>query len=369
MPTVGAVCAYLEQIAPPAAAAEWDNVGLLLGDRDAEAQRILTCLTVTPEVVAEAIEVGAQLVVTHHPILFRPTKRLTSDTPDGRLLLPLARAGIAVYSPHTAFDNCAGGINDLLAIRLGLLAVGPLRQRVGPGRCKVVVFVPDKDLARVSDALFAAGAGRIGQYSECSFRLAGTGTFFGSEQTNPSVGSRGRREEVSEWRLEAVCPEDAVEAVVAAMRRAHSYEEPAYDVYPLRPMAPGAGEGRIGHLPQPLPLGQLAQQLKDGLKAGAVQVVGERSRPVKSLALACGAGGEFLRDAIGARADVLVTGEARFHDMLSARAHGLALLLPGHYATERLGVEDLARRLTAKWPDLEAWASRRECDPAHWVGP
>src|SRR5205085_5861888 len=169
-------------------------------------------------------------------------------TPEGRLVLSLAQAGVAVYSPHTAFDSTCGGINDLLAQRLGLLDVTALRPGTGAPQCKVVVFVPDSDLARVSDALFAAGAGHIGQYSQCSFRLAGTGTFFGSDATHPTVGEKGRREEVSEWRLEAVCPEAGVEAVIAAMRKAHSYEEPAYDVYPLWPAPAATGEGRLGRL-------------------------------------------------------------------------------------------------------------------------
>ena len=151
------------------------------------------------------------------------------------MLLPLLRHGVAVYSPHTAFDNCPGGINDGLAKRLGLTDVKPLRKRDGRRECKLVVFVPDSDLAKVSDAVFAAGAGVIGQYEQCSYRLAGTGTFFGTDATNPTVGAKGRREEVSEWRLEVVVPEGKVDAVVAAMRTAHSYEEPAYDVYPLRP--------------------------------------------------------------------------------------------------------------------------------------
>src|SRR5262249_50758699 len=159
----------------------------------------------------------------------------TADAAEGRALLGLARAGVAVYSPHTALDNAPGGINDLLARKLGLVGVGPLRGRDGPGQVKLVVFVPDKDLGKVSDALFAAGAARIGAYTECSFRLAGTGTFFGTESANPTVGEKGRREEVSEWRLEVVCPERAVAEVAGAMRRAHSYEEPAFDVYPLRP--------------------------------------------------------------------------------------------------------------------------------------
>src|SRR3954447_5365229 len=163
MLTVEAVVQYLERLAPPPLAADWDNVGLMLGERAAEVRRVMPCLTVTPESAAEAAEANAQLVVTHHPILFRGIKRLTDATPEGRMLLALARAGVAVYSPHTAFDNTAGGINDLLAGKLGLTAVGPLRQQAGPPRVKVVVFVPDKDLGRVSDALFAAGAGHIGQ--------------------------------------------------------------------------------------------------------------------------------------------------------------------------------------------------------------
>ena len=227
MPTVAAVCAHLDHFAPPDLAAEWDNVGLLFGDGMADVRRLLTCLTVTPAVVAEAVAEKADLIVTHHPILFRGAKRLSTATADGRLLWPLARAGIAVYSPHTALDNASGGINDSLARRLGLTNVSPLRRHDGERRCKVVVFVLDSDLQRVSDAMFAAGAGVIGQYEQCSFRLAGTGTFFGTENTNPTVGTKGRREDVSEWRLEVVCPEATLSGVMTAMRSAHSYEEPA----------------------------------------------------------------------------------------------------------------------------------------------
>jgi dinuclear metal center YbgI/SA1388 family protein len=353
----------MEQFAPLELAADWDNVGLLLGDLAAPVERLMTCLTVTPEVVAEAVAERVQCIITHHPMLFHAVKRLTAATSEGQMLLALIRAGVAVYSPHTAFDNTAGGINDALARRLGLMEVGPLRRRQGPGRCKVVVFVPDADLTRVSDAMFEAGAGHIGQYSQCSFRLAGTGTFFGSETTNPTVGQKGRREEVSEWRLEVICLEEAVERVLASMRRAHSYEEPAYDVYPLRPKASHLGEGRVGRLSQPTPLHSLAQMVKTQLNANVVHMVGEPARPVERVAIVCGAGGEFLTDALKAAADVFLTGEVRFHDSLNAQAGGLALLLPGHYATERCGVEDLAGRLQEQWPGLTVWASRRERDP------
>ena len=363
MLTVAAAVDYLNQFAPLGLAADWDNVGLLLGDRAAAVQGIMTCLTVTPESAAEAVESGAQLIVTHHPILFRSVKRVTTDSPEGRVLLTLIRAGMAVYSPHTAFDNTHDGINELLARRLGLLDVTALRRHDGPRQCKVVVFVPDADLVCVADAMFAAGAGHIGQYRECSFRLAGTGTFFGSDAANPTVGQKGRREEVPEWRLEAVCPEDLVEPVVAAVRRTHSYEEPAYDLYPLRPTLSALGEGRCGRLPQTTTLGNLARAVKLGLSATVVQTVGDPDRKLERVAIVCGAGGEFLNDAVRVRADVLLTGELRFHDCLAAQAQGLALLLPGHYATERCGVEDLAVRLQKQWPEVRVWASQSERDP------
>jgi dinuclear metal center YbgI/SA1388 family protein len=366
MPTVATVCAALDRFAPPALAADWDNVGLLFGDANSAVTRVMTCLTVTPAVVAETIDEKVELVVSHHPILFRGAKRLSTASTEGRLLWPLARAGVAVYSPHTAFDNTDGGINDSLARRLGLTNVRPLRSKEGERRCKVVVFVPDSDLQKVSDAMFAAGAGVIGQYEKCSFRLAGTGTFFGTENTNPTVGEKGRREDVREWRLEVVCPEGILAGVLSAMRRAHSYEEPAFDVYPLKPLPGSGGEGRVGELARAVPLRELAATVKRELAAGGVPVVGDPDRPVTRIAIACGAAGEFLSDAVKAKADVFLSGEMRFHDYLSAETQGIALVLPGHYATERPAVEELAGRIGEDFPDVTVWASRRERDPVTW---
>lgn len=365
MPTVAEVRAALEAFAPPSLAASWDNVGLLLGDPARPADHVLTCLTLTPAVAEEAVEVGANLIVTHHPILFRGAKRLTPDTTDGRVVLTLARAGVAVYCPHTAFDDCPGGINDQLAMAIGLQNVRPLR----PSRadeCKIVVFVPDADLAKVSDAMFEAGAGRIGEYRECSFRLAGTGTFYGGETTQPTVGSRHRREEVGEIRLEVVCPRSKVEAVVAAMRSAHSYEEPAFDVYSLVGVRTAGGSGRIGELPAPVALGGVAERLGQRLGA-SVGVAGDHNRPIQAVAVACGAAGEYLEDASRSKADLFVTGEMRFHDLLAAQAAGIALALPGHFATERFAVEWLAEWLTKELAGVRATASRRDVDPLTWI--
>jgi dinuclear metal center YbgI/SA1388 family protein len=354
--------AQLAPLAPLDLAAEWDNVGLLLGDPDTDVRRVLTCLTVTPEVVAEATDERADLIIAHHPILFNSVKQLTAAGIEGRMVLTLARFNVAVYSAHTAYDNASGGINQQIAARLQLTDILPLR-RHSVQQCKIVVFTPDKDLTSVSDALFEAGAGVIGQYHDCSYRLAGTGTFFGTESTNPTVGAKGRREEVSEWRLEVVCPEERLEAALAALRRAHSYEEPAFDVYPLWPSQSCVGEGRVGKLPRPVPLAELAQTVQERLQTAAVEFVGDPARQVERVAIACGAGGTLLSDALATGADVLVTGEMRFHDYLRAQARGAGVVLAGHYGSERFAMETLAQSLQALLPELQVWVSQRERDP------
>lgn len=363
MTTLADVCRSLEALAPLHLAAEWDNAGLLVGDRNASVERVMACLTVTPAVADEAIRERAQLIVSHHPVLFRPTQKLVASSSEGGMLLRLIAAGVAIYSPHTAWDNAPGGVNDGLARRLGLTDIVPLRPIEVAASCKIVVFVPDADLGKVSDALFAAGAGVIGQYSQCSYRIAGTGTFFGSDAANPTIGEKGRREEVAEWRLEVVCPASRVNEVVRAMRRAHSYEESAFDVYPLRGDGSRFGSGRIGNLPEPTTLGELARRTQTALQSASMQIVGDPNRTVRRIALACGAAGEFLKDAQRAGADAFLTGELRFHDALAAEASGVSVLIPGHYATERPGVEDLAAEIASRHPDLKVWASKVEADP------
>jgi len=362
MPTVADLAAALNAFAPTLTAADWDNVGLLLGDPATPVTRVMTCLTLTPDVAAEAVAEKAELIVSHHPILFRGAKKLVAGKDDADVVLPLARAGVAVYSPHTAFDNCPGGVNDILCRRLGVRNAVPLRPREGPREFKLAVYVPDSDLAKVSDALFAAGAGVIGKYEQCSFRVPGKGTFFGTDATNPAVGQKGRREEADEWRLEVVVPEAKVSAAVRAVRAAHSYEEPAFDIYQLR-AGTGGGEGRVGELEVPATLGELANRARTELGAASVQVVGDLSRTVRKVAVACGAAGEFLVDSIRAAADVFITGELRFHDALTARTVGVGVIVPGHYATERPAVEELAAKLAADHPGVTAWASRVERDP------
>ncbi len=363
MTTVADVARWLDDFAPQRLAESWDNVGLLWGDPGAEVTRVMTCLSVTARTALEAIHERAELIVSHHPVLFKAVQQVRADRPETVMLWNLARAGVAILSPHTAFDNTVGGINDGLARRLGLNDVGPVRPSPAPTSFKVVVFTPESEREAVLSAAFAAGAGRIGAYNECSFAIPGQGTFFGTEGANPTIGQVGRRETVGELRVEIVSPADRLAAVLAAVRAAHSYEEPAIDVYPLYVPPRGPGIGRLGRLPERRSLQEFAALVARTLGARGLHVVGETTRMVERVAIACGAGDEFLHDAARAGADVLLTGEARFHRALEAEALGIGLIIAGHHATERPGVEDLASRIADAIPELTVWASRREDDP------
>lgn len=363
MLTLAQVMEHLEHIAPLYLAESWDQVGLMIGQPTATIERLMTCLTITPDVVEDAIQKKAQLIVSHHPVMFKPVKRLTTQQPEGRLLLPLLKEGIAVYSAHTAYDNAVAGINAQWAQRFGLAEVRPLVKAATTPQCKIVVFVSASDVAKISTALFAAGAGQIGQYDSCSFRLAGTGTFRGNENSNPTLGKKGHFEEVEEFRLEVLCPTSQLEHAITAVRQAHSYEEPAIDVYPLHNMAQGPGVGRLGRLPRSLPLKDLLNYWKNTFRLSWLQWVGDPDRIINTVAIVCGSGGSLLQAAIEAKADLFFTGELRFHDMLAAKAAGLCLALPGHFVTERSGMEIMARQLQERLPALTIWTSVAEHDP------
>ena len=369
MTTVADLAAWMERFAPQRLAESWDNVGLLLGDPKDRVDRVMTCLTVTPATADEAIACGASAIVSHHPVLFKGTKMLRADRTETGFLWRLARAGVAVLSPHTSFDNTAGGINDGLARRFGLVDVGPLRALPAEEQYKVVVFAPVAERDAILAAAFGAGVGGIGHYSECSFSGDGIGTFRASLAAHPTIGvAGGDRAAVAEARIELLCPAASRAAVLAAIRAAHSYEEPAIDVIRLEIGTPATiGAGRIGRLAAAEPLGRLAARVARILAAPATQYTGNPDRPVARVALCCGAGDEFLGDARRQGADVYITGEARYHRALEAEAWGLGLIVAGHHATERPGVEDLAGRIASEFPGLEVWASRDERDPLRAV--
>lgn len=261
---------YVRELAPLELAEDWDNVGLLIGSEDDAISSAMTCLTLTPDVAAEAIRQHAQLIVTHHPVLFRAVKQLTAATSEGRMLLDLIRAGIAVYSPHTSWDSAQSGINRQLAQLLGLRAVQPLRPK------------------------------------------------------SPAVTEEG--------------------TVTASI-----------------------GAGRFGDLPQAMSLGDFVEFSKRQLGVAATQFVGDSEREVRRVGVACGAAAEFIRDAARVGCDVFLTGEARFHSCLEAQTLGIALVIPGHYATERPAMARLAGFLKAQFPELNAWPSEVETDPVQWA--
>jgi dinuclear metal center YbgI/SA1388 family protein len=357
------VLAALEALAPLALSESWDNTGLLWGRRETNVTRVLTCLTLTPDVAAEVIETKAQLVVTHHPILFKPVQRLTDADGQGRMLLTLAAHGVSIYSPHTAWDNAPRGINQQLAERLGLVDIAPLRPQPCSAGYKVVTFVPATAVEAVRQALWSAGCGTIGQYDCCSFQSAGSGTFLGDLGTNPTIGTAGLLETVDEWRLEVVCPKSRLTAALAALRAAHPYEEPAIDVYPLADQPGTAGAGRRGTLTMPCSLREFAARVRQQLSAHGLQYVGDPQRPISRVGIACGSAGEFWTDAQRGGCDVLLTGETRFHTALEVREHHFALITAGHDATERFAMPQLAELLSQRCPGIVAFASQIEADP------
>lgn len=353
----------LETLAPPLLAESWDNTGLLLGDRTTDVQRAMTCLTLTPDVVAEAIARNVQLVVTHHPLMFKPIQRVTADTLDGQTLWNLSRHGIAVYSPHTAWDNAPLGINQQLAELFDLKEISPLRRQMVSSGYKLVTFVPAESLESVQQALWESGCGEIGNYSRCSFFTPGQGSFWGNADTNPAVGQSGQLERVEELRLEVICPKSCLSKALSAIRMAHAYEEPAVDVIPLEPQPSTHGAGRQGMLGKPVTLSELVAMVRERLNATAVQFVGDPHGKISRVGMACGAAAEFWKDAQHAGCDVLLTGESRFHGAIEVRDAGFSMILAGHYSTERFGMERLATLMAEHCPGLTVTASQWEHDP------
>jgi dinuclear metal center YbgI/SA1388 family protein len=349
----------MEALAPPRYAAAWDNVGLLVGDRGAGLTRVLLTIDCTREVLDEARRERADAIVAYHPPIFAAVKRFVA----GSVAFEAARAGIAVYSPHTALDAADGGTNDVLADALGMTARAPLQiAAAADAELKLVTFVPESHVEAVSRAVFAAGAGHIGRYSACSFRAAGTGTFFGEEGASPVVGQAGRLEEAAELRLETVVPVGVVDAVVKALRAAHPYEEPAFDLVRLAAPPERRGMGRVGAVERTT-VGGLVERVKRALATDHVLVAGRLDAPVERAAVCAGSGGELLDDAVRAGARLFLTGEMRHHDALRATAAGVAVVCTRHSTSERAALDALARNLTPRLPGVGVVASREDRDP------
>ena len=351
----------LDGFFPPALAESWDNVGLQVGDRSWETDRVLVALDPTGEVIGEAVEAGCGLLVTHHPLLFRPLERLDLNEATGRAIAAAAAGRLAVVACHTNADAARPGVTDALAEALDLRVTGVLRPSAEEERVKLVTFVPTDATSKVLDTLALAGAGVIGEYTHCSFRVRGTGTFLPSERANPVVGERGALTEVEEDRLEMVLPATRLEAAVQALRAAHPYEEVAYDVYPLV-ARDGLGPGRVTEANGDLTAADLADRCAERL-GGAVRTAGTLDRPTGRVALCGGAGAFLIPDALAAEADVFVTGDVKHHQALDAAAAGLTVIDAGHHSTEWPFVGALARVLSNAVPGAEVSVSGTSTDP------
>lgn len=365
--------AAIEQLAPPALAESWDNVGLLVGDRAAPLEGpVLLTIDLTTSVMDEAEAIGAGAIIAYHPVIFSPIQRLTADDAKQGIVLRAVRAGMAIYSPHTAIDAAPNGLNDWLAGGLGTGDTRALQMHTDDvARVKIVTFVPEDAVENVRNALASASAGRIGGYELCSFAAPGTGTFMGGEGTDPAVGVRGRLESVSELRLEMICNRASTALAVETLRNLHPYEEPAIDVYDLAPLPlRRAGSGRRVLLDQPAMFSTLLERIKTHLGVERVKYAApweEPDHPVRSIGVCAGAGQSLLGPAADQGCDVFLTGEMRHHEILSALERGIAVVLAGHTNTERGYMPAFAKRLAEVAPSIEFRVSEVDRAPVRWA--
>jgi dinuclear metal center YbgI/SA1388 family protein len=363
------IATAIEKMAPLELAESWDNVGLLVGNPGNKVKKVLLALDVTAAVIEEAAGMEAGLIISHHPFPFHAMKSVRTDSNAGALLAGLLKKDIAVYAAHTNLDVTAGGVNDVLAQALHLHDILPLR----PATCslvKIVTYVPAGHVETVWQAMAGAGAGHIGKYSQCGFRVAGTGTFLPGENAVPFIGEPHQLSSVEEVRIETIAPSSLADEIVRSLLNAHPYEEAAYDIYPLKNEWKTGGLGCVGNLKQPLPLSEFASKVKAALSLPGVRVAGDSGTTVRRVAVCGGAGMEVADAARLSGAQVLVTGDIRYHDAHDAMAGGLCLIDAGHFGTEIPVLMKLQRYLQ-DCSDGEGWdcqfdITRQQADIWQW---
>lgn len=362
------IAGVMEEIAPLGLAQDWDNVGLLVGHGQAQMKNVLLTIDVTHAVVAEARRLKTDLILSYHPVIWDGLKHIRAEGPTG-VVYELIRSGIAVFSVHTALDAAAGGVNDGLAEILGIRNAKPLGDYVDYSpqeNYKLVVFVPADAMAKVTNAVFRAGAGAIGNYRDCGFHTDGTGTFLPTRAARPAVGKPGRREAVNEMRFETIVPAEKLDAVVEAMREAHPYETPAFDIFKLFGYGSRFGLGRIGPLAEPATVEQLVERIKKRTQARAIGLVGQPKRWVKTAAVCAGTCGTIVNTVIAAGADLYLTGEMKHHHALAAQEAGLTCICLSHTVSERFILKKVARQLRSRMKQVTVKISRKDADPFTW---
>jgi dinuclear metal center YbgI/SA1388 family protein len=352
----------MDEWAPPAWAETWDRVGLQAGRPDQEVAGVAVCLSVTPEVVADARAAGVNMIVAHHPLIWDPIRALRTDDPQVRLCLDIAAGGMACLAAHTNLDVAPDGVNDALAKALGLEKTRPLFAADGARRVKLVVFVPGSHLAQLRGAVSAAGAGVIGAYTHCSFSAAGVGTFLPGAGAQPFCGEAGKVNEEAEQRFETLVPKPRLGAVLRAMFDAHPYEEVSYDVIPLENADPSVGLGRVGELPEAMDGKVFVEHVGECLSPVSLRTVScANGIVVRRVAVLGGSGGDQIAR-MPPDVDAYVTGDVKYHDALAARARNLLVVDAGHQGTEIPVLHTIARRLRAALEGLPV-AVIGEADP------
>lgn len=367
IPKTADIVGIINKIAPVSLAEAWDNPGLQIGDPAAEVARIMVALDPAPDVIDSALAASCQLLVTHHPLIFKPLKSISTANPLGALIQKAIKGGLSIVSLHTNYDIAGGGLNDLLAAKIGLSGSVPLKVTAVGELVKLVVFVPADQLERVRNALFPFTA-RQGNYRDCSFAAGGTGTFTPLDGAEPFTGTVGELAQVHEERLEVLIRRAELPRTVKALLAAHPYEEPAFDLYPVLNEGEKLGLGRIGRLPEPLTLAEYVERLRIALSAPALRYVGNPDARTSKVALCSGSGASLLHEAARSGADVLVTGDVKYHDARDAEDLGLALIDAGHFPTEIIMVDEITERLglalaKAGYKDCQVEACRAESDP------
>ncbi|MFT4087823.1 MAG: Nif3-like dinuclear metal center hexameric protein [Gordonia sp. (in: high G+C Gram-positive bacteria)] len=334
---LGDVIARLDDAYPPRLAESWDAVGLVCGDPDDVVSSAMVCVDVNDAVVDAALDAGVQLLLAHHPLLMRGVESVAADTPKGRSIHRLIRGGCALFSAHTNADKARNGVSDALAEALGVLDTVPLVPEPLDGLDKWVVMVPEGNVDQVSEAMFAAGGGAIGDYRDCLWSVVGVGQFLPGESSNPVIGGIGELTRVDEVRVEMVAPKARRNALLSALRHAHPYEEPAFDVFTQAALDSDVGLGRVGHLVEPILLAEFVARAARVLPAApwGVRAAGDPDELVRTVAVCGGAGDSMIGAATAAGVDVYVTGDLRHHVVDEARRAGApALVDAGHWATE-----------------------------------
>jgi len=366
MPRIQQIIDFLEQIAPPALQEDYDNSGLLVGEPHAEVDKVLVSLDVTEAVVAEAVALGAGLIVSHHPIVFRPLRRITGRNEVERTVMAALRAGIGLYAIHTNLDNVAHGVNAMMCRKLGLEGMRVLRPAKGT-LAKVVTFVPHSHAEVVREAMFAAGGGHIGAYDQCSFSHGGEGTFRAGAGTTPYVGSLGEQHREAETRIEMVVERWNLGRVVASMKRVHPYEEVAHDVIMLDNTHPSAGSGGVGTLTEPMDWDAFVTMVKSAFGAPMVRHTAPPKGSIKTVALCGGTGSFLLPDAIRSGADVFLSSDFKYHEFFGAEGR-ITIADIGHAEAEggisQWLVDQLAE-LQLGFPNFAVLLSEVRTNPIH----